>query len=296
MHAPKVLLTTQGNRDPTRARQAAIQAHGAIDVDTGTHAPPTPGALKEPRRVNGSVLTLIGTGHVFAIQDTVRDAILALRPSVVAVELDAGRLRGLMHPEARRAKGALLHRLLERFQSRIAERHGVKPGHEMLAAVDAAHRVGARVALIDRPADVTLKRLMKQVTWRERGRFAWDLIRSPFTSVDDQVQDYQDDPTSMLAQVAQNYPTVHRIVIAERDELMANALRRINDQVEGDVVAVVGDGHVEGMLHRLTGLETQAYRLGDVRAGRLPRPAPADFSFSVATASPPAPGPDDAAG
>ncbi|MGB1585671.1 MAG: hypothetical protein ACPHID_01320, partial [Thermoplasmatota archaeon] len=69
----------------------ATRCHGA----PGSSSPRRWPIVDEPTAT--PKVTLIGTGHVFRIEDTVRDAIIALRPGIVFIELDRGRLRGLMH-------------------------------------------------------------------------------------------------------------------------------------------------------------------------------------------------------
>ena len=94
---------------------------------------------------------------------------------------------------------------------------------------------------------------------------------------------YQDDPAAAIEELKRQYPTVWRVVIDERDEKMAQAIRR---GLTGKGVAVVGDGHVDGMLRRLTDLDVSTYRLGDVRADRLPKPA-GDFHVGFTLDLPP---------
>ena len=52
----------------------------------------------------------------------------------------------------------LVHWLLAYVQKKIGDDMGVKPGAEMLSAIEEAEASGARVALIDRDIQVTLQR------------------------------------------------------------------------------------------------------------------------------------------
>jgi pheromone shutdown protein TraB len=232
-------------------------------------------------------LTLIGSGHVFQVRDTIRQAVLALRPDIVFVELDRGRLHALV--ERQKAGGAPLpppptagfvQKRLQRFQEQVASLYGADVGEEMLAAVQAGQEVGARIALIDPPADDTVRRVLKELTWRERLRAGGLLVGGGVASLfrrggrddlEEELRRYQEDPAAALEDLRRRFPTLHRIVIAERDALMA---RRIAHLLKGarHGVAVVGDGHVPGMLRLLDDLRPQVFRLADVREGRLPRP------------------------
>jgi pheromone shutdown protein TraB len=240
-------------------------------------------------------LTLIGTGHVFQVKDTIRQAIQALRPDLVCVELDRGRLQALVQRQqagkdpaaaaalaGQQGKAGLVQRRLQRFQEGVASLYGADVGEEMLAAVQASQEVGARLALIDPPAEDTVRRVLKELTWRERlraaGLVAWGTLTAPFrrgpgskASIEAEIRRYQEDPAAALEELRVKFPTLHRIVIAERDALMA---RRIAKMLPGTrhCVAVVGDGHVPGLVAFLSDFHPTVYRLADVRHGRLPRP------------------------
>lgn len=235
-------------------------------------------------------LTLIGTGHVLDIASKVAGAIQTLRPDLVFVELDPGRLKAL---EARRrgqeppAPGGWLQKRMHAFQESVASEYGVKAGDEMLAAVHVGFQVGAKVALVDRPIQQTLQRVTKQVSWREKLRLAGMVvggsIKSLFTTqstkdvVERELADYNADPVATLTRLQERFPTIHRVVIAERDEWMAKRIQ-LALASGGRGVAVVGDGHIGGMLPHLDGLDVEVYRLPDVQADRLPAPRPGDTS------------------
>lgn len=243
--------------------------------------PPPPGAL-----------TLVGSGHVFQVRDTIRQAILALRPDVVFVELDRGRLQALAQrqqangkaspaPSPPRTGAGFVQKRLQRFQEGVAGMYGADVGEEMLAAVHAGQEVGARIALIDPPADDTVRRVLRELTWRERFRAGGLLVggtvsglfrRGKKADIEAEIRRYQDNPTAALDELRGKFPTLHRIVIAERDAVMA---RRIAKLLPGarHGLAVVGDGHIPGLVALLGDLGPTVYRLADVREGRLPRPA-----------------------
>ncbi|HUR26095.1 MAG TPA: TraB/GumN family protein [Candidatus Thermoplasmatota archaeon] len=256
-------------------------------------------------------MTLIGSGHVFQVRDSIRQAILALRPDIVFVELDRGRLHALLERqkaaqavrEASRAGNAprapetspppdagFVQKRLQRFQEGVAGMYGADVGEEMLAAVHAGQEVGARIALIDPPADDTVRRVLKQLTWRERLRAGGLLVggtvsglfrRGRKADIEAEIRRYQEDPAAALEELRAKFPTLHRIVIAERDAIMA---RRIAKHLAGarHGVAVVGDGHVPGLVALLGDLRPTVYRLADVRGGRLPRP-PASLAMGSTT-------------
>ncbi|HUR64086.1 MAG TPA: TraB domain-containing protein [Candidatus Thermoplasmatota archaeon] len=229
-------------------------------------------------------MTLIGAGHVFRIEETIAQAVHALRPDIVFVELDAGRLNALLERQrtGKMPEGGagFVHKRLAAFQKDVAGMYGADVGGEMLAAVQAGQAVGARVALVDDPAEQTLARALKEITLREKlragGLFLASVAKSLLprrdakAEVEAELKRYQDDPAAVLEQVRRQFPTVHRVLIAERDERMA---ARIRQHLAGarHGLAVLGDGHLNGMLPLLADLKPTVYRLPDVREGRLPR-------------------------
>src|SRR3989442_14084563 len=89
---------------------------------------------------------MIGTVHVDPASATaVRDSIVALKPEVVALELDEARMMALESPKGQSGRGAgvslLTMALLERFAGQMA---GSPPGTEMLEAGKAGQAVRSR--------------------------------------------------------------------------------------------------------------------------------------------------------
>ena len=254
-------------------------------------APPAPPAsvpaLAPLASLPPGALTLVGSGHVFQVKDTIRQAILAVRPDIVFVELDRGRLAALAERQRSGGKSpapppqaGFVQKRLQKFQEGVAGMYGADVGEEMLAAVQAGQEIGARVALIDPPADDTVRRVLKELTWRERFRAGGLLVGGTVSSlfrrggkadIEGEIRRYQEDPAAALEDLRGKFPTLHRIVIAERDAIMA---RRIAKLLPGarHGLAVVGDGHVPGLISLLGDFQPTVYRLADVREGRLPRP------------------------
>ena len=75
---------------------------------------------------------------------------------------------------------------------------------------------------------------------------------------------YRDEP-GVLQEFAREMPTAKRLLIDERDASMARAMRQLADS-KGDVVAVVGEGHIDGLLRELAGVPVQVVHLQELRA------------------------------
>jgi len=206
---------------------------------------------------------LVGTAHVSQQSvEAVRRAITELEPDCVCVELDEQRLETLMDNEKwrnldlvsalRKGKGGYLlaSLVLSSFQRRIGMNTGVKPGAELAEAVAAARENNINVELVDRPIRSTLLRM-----WRGTGLFkklmlVSTLIASAFESPEFGEEDLaklkeKDTLSALLDELGDELPSARRILIDERDRYMA---AKINQSSGKKIVAVVGAGHVPGIV------------------------------------------------
>ena len=62
------------------------------------------------------------------------------------------------------------------MQKKIGEDMGVKPGAEMLSAIEEAETIGAKVALIDRDIQVTLQRFWGKMKFLEKIKMIGSLV------------------------------------------------------------------------------------------------------------------------
>src|SRR2546422_1454979 len=200
------------------------------------------------------MITLLGVGHVFDIGRAVRAEILARRPKVVALELDAARYQALMSPQPR-PHGFSVLGLLAQFQVRIANQYGVRVGDEMVAAARAAREVGSEVALIDQDSAVILRRVWREMAGRERLRLLVSTIGGFFTRrerVQAELQRVYQDEQGFIREFAPELPTAKRILIHDRDAGMARSLLQLA-RGRGCVLPGGGGGHVYGRLTHLEG-------------------------------------------
>ena len=211
---------------------------------------------------DGKEILLIGTAHVSRESTRiVKEVIEAQQPDTVCVELCEPRFQTIRQPDQWRntdiikvikeKKSFLLlsNLLLASFQKRIAEKLDVKPGEEMIAAMDTADAIGARIHLADREIRITLAR-----TWRIMG--AWDKAKLLFQLISSvvEIEDIseadvekmkeQDVLESLLSEVGKSMPVLKTILIDERDQYLAEKIRTAPGE---KIVAVVGAGHIPGI-------------------------------------------------
>lgn len=217
-------------------------------------------------RYEGREIYLVGTAHVSqrSVEDVGR-VVDELRPDTVCVELDATRHQALVDPKRwrhldifdvirqRRVPFVLTSLALSSYQRRLGGKLGVRPGAEMLAAIEHAERVGARLVLADRDIQATLKR-----TWAALS--AWDclqlvgaLVGASFAKGEitkEQVEALKDrdNISELVREFAEVMPRLQRPLIDERDRFLMSSIREAPGQ---RVVGVVGAGHVGGMVRYL---------------------------------------------
>jgi pheromone shutdown-related protein TraB len=205
-------------------------------------------------------LVIIGTAHVSAksVQD-VKDAIESERPQAVAVELDLRRYKALTEgtredidiiSAIKSGQGYLLlfQILLSYFQRKMGEEYGIKPGAEMLAAIEKAKEIGADILLIDRDIAITMRRFWSSLGFVEKLRFIYELIKGIFGGEDLEVDEMLEDDILkvMMKEFRSISPRAAKVLIDERDAYMAGNLLKALVKYDS-VVAVVGAGHKEGI-------------------------------------------------
>ena len=222
---------------------------------------------------------IIGTAHVSQTSvDEVRKVIEQVKPDLVAVELCQPRFDSLTKDSAFRDLDVfkvvregrtlylLAHLALSSYQRKIGASLGVKPGAELLAAVQAATENGIPVELIDRDINITLKR-----TWRNLGLWKRStLLTSLLVGWEDSKGEAVNEKTiedlkepkalsEMLSELGKAVPEIKAPLIDERDTYLAS---KLTDAAAAPsdapyraamkrIVAVVGAAHVPGMLPQL---------------------------------------------
>ena len=209
-------------------------------------------------------LRLIGTAHVSSKSvETVKAQILEYSPDVVAVELCDSRLSNLREPETldsedllkiiKEGKSAmiLLQTALAVQQRKLGLSTGEKPGAELLAAVEGAEESKIPYETIDRDVVVTLKRAWRKMGIMEKWRVVNTLLfddEEEEVSIEEVLGD--SDMMSKLMEEARGVaPNAGEVLIDERDTFLAARIQQIRGR--GKVLAVVGAGHLEGIVENL---------------------------------------------
>lgn len=213
-------------------------------------------------KFDGKDFILVGTAHVSKESARLAKSVIEQeKPDTVCVELCSSRFQAIQQKDrwqntdiikiVREKKSFLLlsNLLLASFQKRIANQFDVKPGEEMIAAIESAESVKAHICLADRDIRTTLSR-----TWRVMG--LWSKLKLIFQLIlslgqldeikeeDIERMKQQDVLETLLTEVGKSLPEIKSILIDERDQYLAEKIRTAPGK---KIVAVVGAGHTPGI-------------------------------------------------
>ncbi len=216
--------------------------------------------------LGGRRFTILGTAHVSrASVDAVRELIAAERPDRVCVEIDAGRYNSLTDPDAwrkldifrvlRERKGFLLlgNLVLASFQKRLGLDLGVKPGAEMLAAIEASEELEVPYSFCDREIQTTLRRAWRNSSLWGKNKMLAALLASVFSGekldeAEIEALKNKNALEGMMQELSEYLPSAKTVLIDERDHyLAANIYKSVGEHV----VAVIGAGHLSGVVRKL---------------------------------------------
>ena len=215
-------------------------------------------------------IRLVGTAHVSQKSiEEVRSAIEEFQPDIVGVELDRGRLISLTQETAEPSvteilKGGNFGQLLVQWvltyiQQRIGAEVGVKPGAEMLVAIEEAEAHQKPVALIDRDIRITLARFWgKMGIWEKIkliGALIYSLVSVEGEKIDVDEFTNQDVVSAAMEEFRKFSPQGAQALIDERDAYLAHQVLMLAGRYER-VLAVVGAGHIQGVQRYLDAPET----------------------------------------
>ena len=213
----------------------------------------------------GKTIYLIGTAHVSEDSvDEVHHVIETIRPDTVCVELCQTRYDALLDEDRwkkldifkviRDGKALFLmaNLAISGYQRRIGADLGVQPGSELLGAANKANEVGATVDLIDRDIKTTLKRTWANVGFLKKMKLLGAVFGSLLPGEEEEVTKEDIEKlksgaqlSELMEEFSQALPEVKEPLIDERDRFMVEGIRQAPGKT---VVAVVGAGHVPGML------------------------------------------------
>ncbi|MDY6823857.1 MAG: TraB/GumN family protein [Thermodesulfobacteriota bacterium] len=211
---------------------------------------------------DGREFILAGTAHVSRQSAEMVTALVAEeKPDTVCVELCEQRYQAIRDKnkwremdifkviKEKKAFLLLANLLLASFQKKIAEKFGVQPGQDMIAALDAAELNGAAIHLVDREIRTTLARAWKAIGLWGKIKLMFQMVISILGANDIEEEEIeqlkQEDVLKMLlSELEKSHPMLQKILIDERDRYLAH---KIKNAPGNKILAVVGAGHIPGI-------------------------------------------------
>jgi len=213
---------------------------------------------------NGRIVYLIGTAHVsensaLLVEKSIRD----IMPDTVCVELDSQRFEVITKKNRyddldifqiirnRQLFFFIGQFIMAAFQKKISERTGSKPGEEFIRAIKVCEETGIELKLIDRNIGTTLKRAWRLTPFRHKIKFLGALLFEDTGELDNiniEEMKKKDAIEEMVRAFSDDLPVTKKVLIDERDTYLTHGIQQNSGNV---TVAVVGAGHVPGILARI---------------------------------------------
>ncbi len=217
--------------------------------------------------INGKEFYILGTAHVSSksIED-VKNIIQEVNPDTVCVELCEQRFRTMTDKrkwedmnifkviKENKALFLLMQLILSFFYQKVGKKLKIKPGAEMNAAIEEAQNMDVHIELIDRDVNITLKRVWRSLSFWEKLKLFYYLLSGIFSVKEITPEEVEklkteDQLNKALEEIGKRLPKVKRILVDERDIFLA---QKIKNAPGNKIVAIVGAGHVPGILKNIS--------------------------------------------
>jgi pheromone shutdown-related protein TraB len=205
---------------------------------------------------------LLGTAHVSRESaQLVASVIDEEKPDTVCIELCKARYQSIRQKDRwrdtniikvikeKKAFLLLSNLLLASFQKRIANKLDIKPGAEIIQAIESGEATGSEIYLADREIRITMSRTWRIMSMWDKIKLVAQVLMSA-GEIDDvtekEIEEIKqgDMLETLLADIGESLPAIRNILIDERDRYLAQKIRTAPGK---KIVAVVGAGHVPGI-------------------------------------------------
>ena len=222
--------------------------------------------------VDGREFILVGTAHISKESaKLVREVIEKEQPDTVCVELDQQRYKALSEQRKwenldlkslirqKQLATLMINLLLASYQKKLGQQLGVQPGVELLEATKAAKDNDIPIALCDREIRITLRRAWNSMSFFDKMKLLTAGLAGIFEKqemTEEKLSELRQNDvlTELITELGNAMPTLKTVLIDERDTYLAQKIREADGQ---KIVAVVGAGHVNGMIKRLEKPQTR---------------------------------------
>jgi pheromone shutdown protein TraB len=210
-------------------------------------------------------IIILGTAHVFRLEQRIRAIVRSISPQAVGVELDEKRFEALIY-------GGVSTHPLAFVQEVMASLYGTFPGNDMLGGIEGANDVNARLFLIDKDIEEINQKLMRALAFEffTPAGILRKLTAFPFVSfphfvleVDPAGREFEKSLNRYRRAMTRMFPRFKRVLFDERERYMAKRIREISEEFD-PVLAVVGAGHLYALKKLLPEFYVRAISLEEL--------------------------------
>ncbi len=124
----------------------------------------------------------------------------------------------------------------------------------MKKAFKLARKQKAKIMLIDQDIEVTLRKISRRLTWKEKWRFVVDVFKAIILRKREVIFDLRKVPSErvikkLTSKVKKRYPNIYAVLVDERNAIMAKNIAKLClDYPNEKVLAIIGAGHEKEMM------------------------------------------------
>ncbi|MFA5763863.1 MAG: TraB/GumN family protein [archaeon] len=223
-------------------------------------------------KIGDKEIIIVGTAHISQESiDLVEKTIDEEKPDVIGIELDSERLHQLMNGKKWEETSVveviktgktylfLLNILLSNMQKQLGAQVNVKPGAEMMIAIKKAGETKTPIQLLDRNISITLKRTFNMMPLKEKLKLGSGILLGFFGKgevIDAKIIEelkQEDLINKLMKELGKQMPSMKKVLVDERDIYISEMIKRSPGK---KIVAVVGAGHMSGILEHLSKKKT----------------------------------------
>lgn len=210
---------------------------------------------------------IVGTAHISKESiELVNKTIEEEQPDVIGVELDKDRLEQLLLGKKWQETNLveiiktgktylfLLNIFLSNMQRQIGKQIGIQPGSEMLTAIKKAQEKKVPIQLLDRDVRITLKKAFSEMSLKEKIVLGSSFVAGFFGAgervTEEKIEELKKEDliNNLMKELGKQFPSIKKVLVDERDLYIAEMIKHSPGK---KIVAVVGAGHVEGIINHL---------------------------------------------
>ena len=258
--------------------------------------------IKDITLEDGRKLLIVGTAHVSSKSVVeVEGEISRINPDCICIELDEDRwkrVKGIKDDKLYKdfdlfsiiKSGKffylMVNIILSSFQKRMSIATTGQSGREIIRAGEIALERNIELLFVDRNVSITLKRAWRKSSLYNKAKilsslFAAAFDRSKLTEEELEKLKQESNIDIMLSEIAKELPSVKEVLIDERDKYLANEIYSSRGR---NIFAVVGQGHVKGLLKNLSKIENENLIIDKAELESVPNKKKTSvFSYIVPT-------------